>query len=156
MPHGGARWPSGRLARITVVIGNRTKDTRLAVFVLGAVLGVASCSDSPTEPGGLLSGAVINLTTETPPTISDTGTLTLTSAVCGCTSAPLIVAINGVVVGNTPCSSQAVFPTPRMEAGTARYNVLVTNGLGTSGLIAFDVTSSTPGAPSLAVRAFCP
>ena len=43
-----------------------------------------------------------------------------------------------------------------MEAGTARYNVLVTNGLGTSGLIAFDVTSSTPGAPSLAVRAFCP
>lgn len=45
---------------------------------------------------------------------------------------------------------------PHMEAGTARYRVLVTNGLGASGLLSFDVSSSTPGAPSLAVRASCP
>ncbi|MBK9374152.1 MAG: hypothetical protein IPN03_10605 [Holophagales bacterium] len=136
--------------------GHRTRATRRTAFVLCAALGVASCGDSPTEPGGFQSGAVINLTTETGPTIADTGTLTLTSAVCGCTLAPLIVAINGTVVGNAPCSSQSAFPTPRMEAGTARYQVLVTNGLGASGLITFDVSSSTPGAPSLAVRAFCP
>lgn len=136
--------------------GSRTRAPRRIAFVLCAALGVASCGDSPTEPGGSLSGAVISLTTETPPTVSDIGTLTLTSAVCGCTLAPLIVAINGTVVGNTPCSSQHAFSMPRMEAGTARYHVLVTNGLGASGLISFDVSSSTPGAPSLAVRAFCP
>jgi len=138
------------------VTGNRKGARRRTAFVLCAALGAASCGDSPTEPGGFQLGAVINLTTETPPTVSDTGTLTLTSAVCGCTSAPLIVAINGTVVGNTPCSSQSAFPTPRMEAGTARYQLLVTNGLGASGLIAFDVSSSTAGAPSLAVRASCP
>lgn len=138
------------------MIGSLTRATRGAVVVLCATLGVATCGDSPAEPGGFSSEAVINLTTETPPTVSDTGTLTLTSAVCGCTRAPLIVAINGTVVGNTPCSSQHAFPMPRMEAGTARYHVLVTNGLGASGLITFDVSSSTPGAPSLAVRAFCP
>lgn len=136
--------------------GNRTGAIRRTAFVLCAALGAASCGDSPTEPGGFQSGAVINLTTETGPTIADTGALTLTSAVCGCTVAPLIVAINGTVVGNTPCSSRNAFPTPRMEAGTARYQVLVTNGLGASGLITFDVSSSTPGAPSLTVRAFCP
>ncbi|HYN41070.1 MAG TPA: hypothetical protein VE129_04780 [Thermoanaerobaculia bacterium] len=88
--------------------------------------------------------------------MSDTGSLTLTSVVCGCTLSPLIVAINGTVVGNMPCSAQQVFPMPRMEAGTTRYQILVTNGVGVSGLLAFEVSSNTPGAPSVAVRAFCP
>jgi hypothetical protein len=132
------------------------KFTGRAVVLLCVALGGVGCSDSPTEPGGLPSAGVISLTAAVLPVISDTGTLTLTSAVCGCTLAPLIVAINGTVVGNMPCSAQQLFPTPRMEAGTARYQVLVTNGLGVSGLMAFDVSSNAPGAPSLAVRAFCP
>ena len=125
-------------------------------IVLWAVLGSAGCSDSPTEPGGLSSSGVISLTAEALPVMSDTGNLTLTSVVCSCTLSPLIVAINGAVVGNMPCSAQQVFPMPRMEAGTARYQILVTNGVGASGLMAFEVSSSAPGAPSLAVRAFCP
>jgi hypothetical protein len=88
--------------------------------------------------------------------MSDTGSLSLTSVVCGCTLSPLIVAINGTVVGNMPCSAQQEFPVPRMEAGSARYQILVTNGVGVSGLMSFEVSSNTPGAPSLAVRAFCP
>jgi hypothetical protein len=115
-----------------------------------------ACRNSPTEPEELSSASVISLATEALPTISDTGSLTLTSAVCACTLSPLIVAINGTVVGSLPCSAREGFPMPRMEAGTARYQILVTNGLGASGLMAFDVSSSTPGAPSLAVRAFCP
>ena len=127
-----------------------------AAIVLGAVLGAFGCSDSPTEPRGLPSSGVISLTAETLPVMSDTGNLSLTSVVCGCTLSPLIVAINGAVVGNMPCSAQQVFPMPRMEAGTARYQILVTNGVGASGLLAFEVSSNVPGAPSLAVRAFCP
>ena len=132
------------------------RPTRRAVFVLCVAIGGGSCSGSPTEPTGLASAAVISLTTEALPTFSDTGSLTLTSAVCSCTLSPLIVAINGTVVGNMPCSSQQVFPMPRMDAGTVHYQVLVTNGLGATGLLAFDVSSNTPGAPSLAIRALCP
>ncbi len=128
---------------------------RAAVF-LWAVLGSSGCSDSPTEPGGFRSSGVISLTAEALPAMSDTGNLTLTSLVCSCTLSPLIVAINGAVVGNMPCSAQQVFPMPRMEAGTARYQILVTNGVGASGLMAFEVSSNAPGAPSLSVRAFCP
>lgn len=132
------------------------RSIRPAALVLGVVLGSAGCSDSPTGPGGLPSSGVISLTSETVPVMSDTGSLTLTSVVCGCTLSPLIVAINGTVVGNMPCSAQQVFPMPRMEAGTTRYQILVTNGVGVSGLLAFEVSSNTPGAPSVAVRAFCP
>lgn len=103
-----------------------------------------------------MSPGVISLTADAPPVVSDTGNLTLTAGVCGCTSLPLIVAINGSVAGNMPCSAQQVFPMPRMEAGSARYQILVTNGVGMSGLLSFEASSSTPGAPSLAVRAFCP
>jgi hypothetical protein len=99
---------------------------------------------------------VILFTIEAPPVISDAGTLTLTSAVCGCTSALLLVAINGTVVGNVPCAAQRSFPTPSMEAGTADYRILVTNGVGTTGLYSFAVVSGTPGAPSLSLRALCP
>jgi hypothetical protein len=130
-------------------------STRRAALVLFVVFG-GGCGDSPTETGGLPSAGVISLTAEAPPVFSDAGDLSLTSAVCGCTSSPLIVAINGTVVGNIPCSAQKVFPMPRMEAGTSRYQILVTNGIGASGLMFFEVSSSTPGAPSLAVRAFCP
>ncbi len=127
-----------------------------AAFVLCAALGAGGCGSSPTEPGGSIPGGVIHLTIETPPVISDVGTLSLTSAVCGCTSAPLLVAINGTVVGNLPCSAERSFPTPRMEAGSTDYRILVTNGTGTTGLLSFAVASGTPGAPSLSVRAFCP
>ncbi len=126
-----------------------------AALVLCVVFG-GGCGESPTETGGLPPASVISLTAEAPPVFSDAGDLALTSAVCSCTSLPLIVAINGAVAGNMPCSSQKVFPMPRMEAGTARYQILVTNGVGASGLMFFEVSSSTPGAPSLAVRAFCP
>ena len=131
------------------------RSIRRAAFVLCAVLGSSGCSNSPTEPAGHASSGVISLTADAPPVVSDTGNLTLTAAVCGCTLSPIIVAINGTVVGNMPCSAQQVFPMPRMEAGTARYQILVTNGVGTSGLMAFEVSSSVPGAPSVAVRAFC-
>ena len=130
--------------------------TRRAALFLCVVLGSAGCSASPTEPGGLPSSGVISLTSEALPAMSETGNLTLTSVVCGCTLSPLIVAINGTVAGNMPCSAQQAFPMPRMEAGTARYQILVTNGVGVSGLMSFEVSSNTPGAPSLAVRAFCP
>ena len=103
-----------------------------------------------------MSPGVISLTADAPPVMSDTGNLTLTTVVCGCTLSPLLVAINGTVVGNMPCSAQQVFSMPRMEAGSVRYQILVTNGVGRSGLMSFEVSSSTPGAPSLAVRAFCP
>lgn len=132
------------------------RSIRRAAVVLCAVLGSCSCGTSPAEPGGHVSPGVISLTADAPPVFSDAGDLSLTSAVCGCTLSPLIVAINGTVVGNMPCSSQKVFPMPRMEAGTVRYQILVTNGVGVSGLMSFEVSSSTPGAPSLAVRAFCP
>ena len=130
-------------------------STGRAALVLFVVLG-GGCGDSPTETVGPPSTGVISLTAESPVVFSDAGDLSLTSAVCGCTVSPLIVAINGAVVGNMPCSSQKVFPMPRMEAGTARYQILVTNGVGATGLMFFEVSSSTPGAPSLAVRAFCP
>ncbi|MRR13821.1 hypothetical protein EG835_15545 [bacterium] len=132
------------------------RPSRRAALVLGVVLGIAGCSDSPTEPGGLPSSGVIRLTVDALPVVSETGSLSLTSVVCSCTLSPLIVAVNGTVVGNMPCSAQQVFPMPRMEAGTARYQVLVTNGVGVSGLLSFEVSSSTPGAPSLAVQAACP
>ncbi len=132
------------------------RSVRRAALVLCAVLGTVGCSDSPTEPGGLPSSGVISLTAEALPVVSESGNLTLTSVVCGCTLSPLIVAINGTVVGNMPCSAQQAFPMPRMEAGTARYQILVTNGVGVAGLMSFEVSSNAPGAPSLAVRAFCP
>lgn len=132
------------------------RSTRRAVVVLCLALGGGGCKDSPTEPRALATAAVISLVAEAPPVISETGTLTLTSAVCSCTLSPLIVSINGTVVGNLPCSAQQAFPMPRMDAGTASYRILVTNGLGATGLMSFDVSSSAPGAPSLAVRAFCP
>lgn len=127
-----------------------------AALVFSAVLGAVGCGGTPTEPGDLGPGGVISLTVEDPPRVSDVGTLTLTSAVCGCTLSPLVVAVNGTTVGNLPCSASASFPMPRMEAGTADYRLVVTNGVGTTGLLSFSVTSDVPGAPSLSVRAFCP
>lgn len=127
-------------------------------LVLGLCLAFWSggCSNSPTEPDGTPAAAFITLTATSAPVLSDTGTLTLTSAVCNCTLAPLIVAINGATAGTMPCSAEQTFPMPRMEAGTTRYVILVTNGLGATGVMTFDVSSSTPGAPSLAVQALCP
>lgn len=138
------------------IIRGLMRSKRCAAIVLWVALGGVGCGSSPTEPVGPSSPGVINLTVETPPVISDAGQLTLTSSVCGCSMSPLIVAVNGAVVGNLPCSAQRQFPMPRMEAGTVSYRILVTNGVGTSGLVSFDVSSDRPGAPSLAVRAFCP
>lgn len=134
----------------------RSRSVRGIVLVLQAALWGVACNDSPTEPGGAPSAAVITLTAAAAPVISDVGTLTLTSAVCTCTLAPLIVTINGAAAGTMPCSAKQAFPMPRMEAGTARYVIVVTNGLGATGVMSFDVSSDAPGAPSLAVQALCP
>ena len=128
----------------------------LGVFGLLLVLTLGACSDSPTEPSGAASASFISLTADTLPMLSETGALTLSSAVCGCASSPLTVAINGTVAGSTPCSAQQVFPMPLMAVGTARYEIRVTDSAGATGIMSFAVTANTPGAPSLTVRAICP
>ncbi len=134
----------------------RARSARGIVLLLGAALWGGGCDDSPTEPGGTHSAAVITLTAAAAPVLSDVGILTLTSAVCTCTLAPLIVTINGSAAGSMPCSAQQTFSMPRMEAGTARYVIVVTNGLGATGVMSFEIASDAPGAPSLAVQALCP
>ena len=120
------------------------------------VLLLPACSDTPTEPATSSPARIISLTVDVRAIPGDTGNLNLSAGVCSCTSSSLSVFVNGAQVGSMPCSSTQDFPLPRTEAGTTHCEIRVTDDVGTSGSRSFDLTSSSPGALSLTVRAVCP
>jgi hypothetical protein len=126
------------------------------VLALALALPGLSCEDSPTGPAGSGGAGFLVLTAAAPPTISGSGVLTLEPLACTCATGPLLVFVNGASAGSTACAGRKDFPMPAMEAGTARSEVRVTDATGPTGLLVFNVTSDTPGAPSLTVRALCP
>lgn len=126
------------------------------VLALGLALPGLSCGDSPTEATGTGGAGFLVLTAAAPPTISGSGVLTLEPLACACVTGPLLVFVNGTSAGSTACAGRKDFPLPAMEAGTARYELRVTDAMGPTGLLVFTVTSETAGAPSITVRALCP
>lgn len=125
-------------------------------LALALAVPALSCGDSPTETTGAGGARFLVLTAAAPPTISSSGVLTLEPLACACVTGPLLVFVNGASSGSTACAGRKDFPMPAMEAGSARYEVRVTDALGPTGILVFNMTSDTPGAPSLTVRALCP
>lgn len=125
-------------------------------LALGLAVPALSCGDSPTETTGTGSARFLVLTAAAPPTFSSSGVLTLEPLACACVTGPLLVFVNGASSGSTACAGPKDFPMPAMEAGSARYEVRVTDAMGPTGILVFTMTSDSPGAPSLTVRALCP